>query len=205
MARPLHLRSGNVVVLEGLDKTGKSTQIERLKATLSAESTDFAHMPSGITEFSRNVYQVLEDPDRRPRSGLAQQLAHLSCHSENIPALFEALLSKALVLDRCWWSTLVYGWYAGAVPATGMPEQTFRDLIAAVWAPITPAIVFVFLTPYEDDDNNNSAVVDGYRILLRQNPDRAVAVPPDSPERTEQFLLGELMRRGLVDEGKETR
>jgi thymidylate kinase len=65
------LKQGSVIVMEGLDKAGKSTQIDRLRSELEPATTRFAHMPSGFTRFSKDVYDILEDPQRRPASGLA--------------------------------------------------------------------------------------------------------------------------------------
>ena len=196
------LRPGTVVVLEGLDCAGKSTQIERLKKSIASGSAMFAHVPSGLTDFSRSIYQVLETKSLEPRSGLAKQLAHLACHAENMPALTEAVTHGGLVLDRCWWSTLVYGWYAGSVSESGMSEEDFRSLISTVWAPLRPDVVFVFLDSRQeyDDDNNGPAVVEGYRALAGQYPGYAVIVPDGSIEETERLILAELSRRGLVTE-----
>ena len=195
----MRLRQGTVVVLEGLDCAGKSTQIERLKDTIASGSAMFAHVPSGLTDFSRSIYQILETKSLEPRSGLAKQLAHLACHAENMPALTEAVTHGGLVLDRCWWSTLVYGWYAGSVPESGMSEEDFRSLISTVWASLTPDVVFVFLNSRQDDDND-PAVMEGYRALADQHPGYAVIVPEGSIEDTERLILAELSRRGLVTE-----
>ena len=196
----LHLVPGTVVVLEGLDRCGKSTQLERLKLTIANDTAVFAHMPSGLTDFSRSLYQVLEARDRMPMSGLAKQLAHLACHAENIPALGDALKDRSVVLDRCWWSTLVYGWYTGSVPASGLSQDAFRQLVATVWAPITPTVVFLFLHPLEDDDNNDPAVTQGYLELAEAHACHTVLVPRGSIQDTEHFIRAELSRRGIVTE-----
>jgi dTMP kinase len=194
------LAPGTIAVLEGLDRTGKSTQLERLKEKFAGDRVAFAHMPSGLTGFSRSVYEVLESSAVHPTSGLAKQLAHLACHAENMPTLVDALTDGSLVLDRCWWSTVVYGWCAGSVPDSGMSEDTFRHIIATVWAPVTPTIVFLFLHPLQDDDNNDPAVTEGYRLLANEHPSLTVLVPSGSIQDTERFILAELRRRGLVTE-----
>jgi len=101
----LRLHPGTTIVFEGLDRTGKSTQLKKLSGDLDSGSVVFAHMPSGFTPFTHKIYGVLESKRRKPTSGLAQQLAHLSCHAESISSLVEAARSKALVLNRWWWST----------------------------------------------------------------------------------------------------
>ena len=194
----LAMNPGVTVVFEGLDRTGKSTQLDLLKAVLAPESIVFAHMPSGFVPFTHRVYEALEAEEEKPSSGLAQQLAHLACHAESIGRLVEATRSKALVLDRWWWSTLAYGWYGGSVEQSGLSEESFRDLIAAIWSPVAPSAVFVFLEPHQLDSNNNQGVEAGYRALLDQHPDLAVVVSSDTPEATHAFVVQSLVQRGLA-------
>lgn len=192
------LKQGSVIVMEGLDKAGKSTQIDRLRRELEPASTRFAHMPSGFAQFSKDVYDILEDSDRRPVSGLAQQLAHLACHAENMPALAESTRTGALVLDRWWWSTLAYGWYSGALEGTGFSQSQFESLVRTVWAPITPSVVFVFRTPHELDANNRDGVAGGYTTLLAEHHEIGIAIPDLNPDETTEFILHKLGSRGLT-------
>jgi dTMP kinase len=194
----LAIDPGVTVVFEGLDRTGKSTQLDLLKAALEPESVVFAHMPSGFVPFTQRVYDALEAEGEKPSSGLAQQLAHLACHAESIGQLVKATKSAALVLDRWWWSTLAYGWYGGSVEQAGLSEQSFRDLISAIWSPVTPSAVFVFLEPHQLDTNNNEGVEAGYRALLDQNLDLSVVVSGDTQEATHRFVVQSLVQRGLA-------
>ena len=192
----LVLKPGTVVVFEGLDKAGKSTQRDLLESVLDDTSTTFAHMPSGFTDFTRRLYRLLEA--RPPMRSLGRQLAHLSCHSDSIDELLNATKHGALVLDRWWWSTLAYGWYAN--PATlGISEATFRSLIDQIWAPVQADIVFLFLHPHLPDDNNVEGVQAGYEALAAADPDHVVVVDPMSESDTHDFIVAELRRRDLVD------
>lgn len=194
--RQLHLSPGSVVIFEGLDKAGKSTQIDLLKArTLSGEAV-FAHMPSGSTAFTKGLYDLLEN--HPPSSGLGRQLAHLACHCENMPGLVEAATSRALVLDRWWWSTMAYGWYGGDVPAAGISGAVFRELIGRIWAPVTPSIIFLFLTPREEDPNNVDGVAEGYRQLADDHPGTVVLVPTMSESETHAHIVATLTSAGLT-------
>lgn len=193
----LRLSPRSVVVFEGLDKAGKSTQLELLKAGVEKECASFAHMPSGWTAFTQGLYRVLEnDP---PSSGLARQLAHLACHCENMPELVQAAESRTLVLDRWWWSTMAYGWYGGDVAQAGISEAAFRELIGRIWAPITASIVFLFLTPHEEDPNNIDGVSQGYRQLAAQQPGITIVVPKLSTTATHDYVVTELRRAGLAE------
>jgi thymidylate kinase len=186
------LQPGTVVVFEGLDGAGKSTQLELLRDALNPanghDGTMFAHMPSGNSRFTRGIYEVLEGC--KPRADLARQLAHLACHAENMLDLVGNLQGGgSLVLDRWWWSTMAYGWYAGDVSRSGLSEEVFRKLVESIWAPIEPAAVFLFLSPYLDDANNVPGLIDGYRTLADQYAGTVVEVHPSPPEETHQFVL----------------
>lgn len=196
----LTIRRGAVIVFEGLDKTGKSTQLDRLRGSLGAVSTVFAHMPSGFSKFTERVYRALEGetPDEKPTSGLAQQLAQLACHAESVPYLKRAAETRSLVLDRSWWSTLAYGWFGGSVKQSGLPESSFKGLIDTIWSPIKPSIVFVFLEPRHLDPNNAPGVQDGYRALLKEQPESAVVLPVANEEETHSFVTQTLLDRGLT-------
>lgn len=192
----IHLTRGSVIVFEGLDKAGKSTQLELLRARVSPETTLFTHMPSGLTDFSRQLYSLLEG--NPPGSGLARQLTHLASHSENISSIIDTMGAGSLVLDRWWWSTMAYGWYGGDVPTTGLSEAAFRELIDCIWAPVTASIVFLFLTPRAKDPNNIDGVAEGYRTLAARHAGNVVRVPPLSPDDTLEFIIEALGEADLA-------
>lgn len=194
----LTLTSGSVIVFEGLDKAGKSTQLDRMKQTIDPVGTTFAHMPSGFSGFTAGVYGVLENKDTTPSHPLARQLAHLACHSESMPTLVEKARSGALVLDRWWWSTLAYGWYGKGETDIGIDEPTFRNLIEGVWAPIPADVVFLFLHAYEADSNNVDGVAEGYQKIADQSPVTVIRVPALEESDTHEFLVAELNRLGII-------
>ncbi len=200
------IRAGTSIVFEGLDRTGKSTQLDMLRDALDPDSVVFAHMPSGFAPFTNRVYAALEAKDmngvvnqaEKPSSGLAQQLAHLACHAESMSHLVEATQRGGLVLDRWWWSTLAYGWFGGSVEQSGLSKESFQELIGAIWHPIKPAVVFVFLEPHQLDSNNNAGVEAGYRYLLSEAPQSTVVVPNDATDRTHEFVMANLAERDLL-------
>lgn len=193
------LRPGALIVFEGLDSAGKTTQLDLLRARTDAGRVLFAHMPTGFRTFTRVVRDLLEDPAVRPESGLAQQLAHLASHAESVPALRRSLETHAVVLDRWWWSTVAYGWHGGAVEATGLKYHEFRALINAVWAGVIADVVFVFEHPHRDDANNNEGVADGYRQLRASAGPGAVLLPRGDRAAVAAIVDAELDRRGLLD------
>lgn len=196
--KQIRVRPGVLIVFEGLDKAGKSTQVDLFRRTLVQGTADFPHMPSGETAFTRGVYRLLED--HPPRSGLGRQLAHLSCHCENVPGILVSLDTKAVVLDRWWWSTMAYGWFSGEVPAADLSEAAFRELVQKIWEPITASVIFLFLSTREEDPNNASGVETGYRELARRQSSRVVVVPDLPVKETHQFIIERLSQFDLLDE-----
>lgn len=192
------LRRGALVVFEGLDRAGKTTQINELRARLRSDTVTFAHMPSGFSPFTRTVRDLLEDTALRPRSGVAQQLAHLACHAEANALLGSRLEVTGMVLDRWWWSTLAYGWYGGPVAEAGLSYEVFRALIDAVWHDVRADVVFLFGSPHEADANNSSFIAAGYEELALQFPEICVRVGNGPLSEVTAQILDELDRRNLV-------
>ena len=196
MARLL-LRPGSLVVFEGLDRSGKSTQIERIsRLDWESPGPSFTHMPSGMTEVTKSIYSLTEH--QRIRSPLARQLLHLACHAENISSVMDARAQRGLFLDRWWWSTVAYGWYAGHLAQAGLAESVFFGLIGSIWSSQTADALFLFLTPFENDDLNREEVRAGYEMLASENKPATVVVPAGGPEETTAFILSELRSRGLL-------
>lgn len=192
------LKPGTLVVLEGLDKTGKSTQAAALERELDPATTEHVHMPGGFSHFTAATYALLEDDACRPSSGVAKQLAHLACHAESVPRIVELLHDKAVLLDRWWWSTVAYGWYSGDIPKSGITRQAFMNIIQSVWSPLTASVIFVFDQPYEADRNNSGPISNGYQELTSEAGDAVVRVPTAGVADVTDVILAELRRRDLT-------
>jgi thymidylate kinase len=191
------LPPGVLVVLEGLDKTGKTTQAQALEVALDPQTTSHVHMPRGFTNFTEQTYALLESDDR-PTSGLARQLAHLACHAESMDRIREILAERAVLLDRWWWSAVAYGWYSGEIPAAGVGRETYMGLVREVWAPLTASVIFLFDQPHELDANNLRRIHEGYQELASEYDDVTVRVPPGDEKSVTTFILDTLGSRGLL-------
>jgi dTMP kinase len=193
----LHLRPGSLIVFEGLDRSGKSTQIKRLSALdWAVPGPAFTHMPSGMTDLTRNIYSLTETS--QISSPLARQLLHIACHAENIDSIADARARRGLFLDRWWWSTVAYGWHGAGLAGSGLDESVFFGLIESVWSAQQADAVFLFMTPHEGDPLNREAVRSGYAVLAAEHERTTIAVPSADQEETTGFILTSLRARNLL-------
>jgi dTMP kinase len=192
----VRLRPGSVVVLEGLDGTGKTTQLNRMRNWPWSPEPAFAHMPSGLTPLTRAIYELTEsNPIESP---LARQLLHLACHAENMDDMVAGRDSAGLIVDRWWWSTMAYGWFGADLAKSGVSEDVFRELVQGVWAPIAADLVLVFSVSFTDDPLNLRGVREGYAHLLEAAGDGAFEVPSADPDATTAAIRQVLEERGLL-------
>lgn len=193
----LRLRPGSLIVFEGLDRSGKSTQIKRLSALDWAKpGPRFTHMPSGMTNLTRDIYALTENA--QITSPLARQLLHVACHAENIGPIADARTRYGLFLDRWWWSTVAYGWYGAGLARSGLSKSVFFGLIESVWSAQQADMVFLFMTPHENDLLNRDEVRSGYAALAAEREAITVAVPSADPEEITDFILASLRARELL-------
>ncbi len=102
-----------LIVFEGIDGCGKTTQVERLKQRLTAAGTAFRHLREpGGTELGERQRALLLDPATKacPTAelfGYLQARAQL-CHEVIAPAL---AAGELVILDRFYHSTLAYQAY----------------------------------------------------------------------------------------------
>ncbi|MFI7126852.1 hypothetical protein ACIBQ1_14245 [Nonomuraea sp. NPDC050153] len=193
----LHFRPGALVVLEGLDRSGKTTQHQLLSnLDWATPAPLFTHMPSGLTPVTTSIYALTEDVEIK--SSLARQLLHLACHAENITAIADARQERGVVLDRWWWSTVAYGWHGSDLASLGVDEDAFFGVINSVWASQPADLIFLFTSPFERDELNRDQVRHGYAALARQHAPITIEVPPADAATTMAFLVDQLISRRLV-------
>jgi hypothetical protein len=127
-----------------------------------------------------------------------RQLLHIACHAENIGPIADARVRRGLFLDRWWWSTVAYRWYGAALARSGLAESVFFGLIESVWSALQADVVFLFMTPHENDRLNTEEVRSGYAVVAAEHEAIALVVPPVGPEETTDFILATLRARELL-------
>ena len=184
-----------LIVFEGIDGCGKTTQVERLKQRLTTDGISFRHLREpGGTELGERQRALLLDPATKacPTAelfGYLQARAQL-CHEVIAPALAN---DELVILDRFYHSTLAYQAYG-----LGLDQAQVRAAILLATGGIRPDLVlWLAVDPAEAQRRRAAArgqdriearglayqqkVHDGYRALVtsdglveidaRQTPD----------------------------------
>jgi thymidylate kinase len=141
------LKPGELIVFEGADATGKSAISTAVCAEIRNEgvAAELLSFPGKAPRTLGNlVYRIHHDPkalEIGSLTSLSLQTLHIAAHLDSIETRILPLLEKGtcVVLDRFWWSTLVYG------IADGVDRGVLQALIEAeklAWAEWLPRMVF---------------------------------------------------------------
>ncbi len=105
------MRDGIFINFEGIDKSGKGTQIELLKQKLTDLSYDFidSSEPTRDSEAGRRIWRILEKKEQAPTAE-ELQLLYSEDRAHHVRDFIEpAIAQTILVEDRYFFSTLAYG------------------------------------------------------------------------------------------------
>jgi dTMP kinase len=134
-------------VFEGPDGVGKSTLCSKTTALLKEEGHAcecFSFPGQDPGTLGNLVYKLHHDSSRfgvPTVTPTTLQTMHIAAHVDAIETRILPALSKGdvVLLDRYWWSTVVYGTMSG-VRSTSLNAMV--DLEVSVWNGVLPAIVF---------------------------------------------------------------
>lgn len=159
------MEGGKLFFFEGPDGIGKSTLVQNTGDFLRTSNIPFISLSSpGKTEgtIGHLVDRVHHSPVEfhiKAITPLALQALHVAAHLDSIETTIKPALAEGttVLLDRTWWSTLVYGRVAE------VNEAVLGKLIEAeelCWGEVTPAVVFLiqrasaFRTEHDEETFN---------------------------------------------------
>jgi dTMP kinase len=191
----MRLLPHSLIVFEGPDDTGKSTLLNHIKEQQLFEDAVFTHQPSGETSLGDNIYLITEtfrEPEMTP---LTRQFLHLASHAEHYANFILPKLEEGGVfLDRCWWSTIAYGWYAGGI---NMEFDEFFRMVTLPTGGKMPSIVFLSMNSFSETPG--SALLQGYWELQEQYLETTVLLPVASVSERAALVADHLIQRGLAE------
>ncbi len=145
---------GRLIVLEGPDGGGKSTTAEVLAENLRA-SGKTVHLFAFPGNESGTVGRLIYDLHHKPETFGVQsvtpaclQVLHAAAHIDAIQTKIRPAFERGdtIIMDRFWWSTIIYGREAG------VDERTLEllELLARHhWGFAIPSAAFVLFGPKE--------------------------------------------------------
>lgn len=158
---------GRLIVLEGCDNVGKSTLADALSAQLnsagrSAEVLSFPGQEPG--SLGRWVYDFHHAPEAKSVNSTSLQLLHIAAHIDCIESRIKPLLAAGtdVILDRYWWSTMVYGIVGG------VSRQQLNQMIAVEkeeWGTDLPTCVFLIHRIEAESTAEGAPLAEEYRTL----------------------------------------
>lgn len=206
---PRYVPPGHIVCFEGLDGTGKSTQLERFERSTYAPDAGhlplldpkpyFTHQPSGATGLGQTIYELVEGIDWRENSSLTRAMLNMASHTEHYRRDIIPYLEQGQVwMDRCWWSTFAYN-YRNEVAESMTPVEWIKVAQLPTQGHL-PDVVFLFTERYGEDDvkaGSDDTTLENYEYLMNRYPDIGVRVPRGNVGEVTAFIAGELSVRGL--------
>ncbi len=140
--------SGRLIVFEGPDGVGKTTLSRRTVNWLTSQRVrsryvSFPGCQQGT--LGKLVYELHHNPelfDCKDLDPTARQLLHVAAHVDALHRIIGPALAAGenIVMDRSWWSTVVYG------RATSADDESIRlmiELEKVHWTGYSPSLVFL--------------------------------------------------------------
>jgi dTMP kinase len=151
--------AGKLFIFEGPDGVGKSSIVGELKLRLAHHTFEFLSFPGRDDgTLGKAIYRIHHTPEEfgiSVMSALAKQALHVAAHIDVIETRIRPWIAggKNVVLDRFWWSTVVYGSVGGG------DLTALNHLIAAeqsVWGEVKPSAAFFVdrESPIDRDDED---------------------------------------------------
>lgn len=184
----MKLIPGSLIVLEGIDAAGKSTQAAYLEEQFPEDLV--IHSPSGTSAVGWRIYELTENEPRL--NPMSRQFLHLASHCEMYDRdIVPALHARGVIMDRNWWSTVAYGWSAAELHM----YLQYPDLIDLARVPTLGTVVahtFCFLRAYKEDPHNTRELMDAYIRLIRDTHPSQVTVL--AAEETADVVNAQIIR-----------
>jgi dTMP kinase len=188
-----HKYRGIFITFEGAEGSGKSTQIEMLRAYLEQKQKDVMILrePGGVA-ISEKIRAILLDVQHSQMSDRCEMLLYMAARAQLVAEVLIPALSdgKIVLCDRYLDSTCAYQGYGN-----GIDLQAIQEVGAFATQSLQPDLTLVFDLPVQTgldriegskdrieqrDLAYHQRVRDGYLALARQEPERIKIIPVEA-------------------------
>ena len=177
---------GLFITFEGIDGSGKSTQVKLLREFLDQQGVryQFAREPGG-TLLGEQIRAILLDPVHRDMGVLTEALLYAASRAQLTRQVLWPVLEegRTVLCDRFVDSSLAYQGFGG-----GLDPTFLRELNSEATNGLKPDLTFLFDLPPQDAAHRrrnspadrmerkespfHERVREGYLVLARQEPER---------------------------------
>ncbi len=141
---------GRLIILEGVDDSGKTTLAHALVAHLQASGLQAMYFsfpgrePGTLGVDVHNLHHRSRERGVAAIHPISLQLLHIAAHIDAIETRILPALRQGtnIVLDRFWWSTWVYGVVAGAAASS---LKAIIEIEHRHWGSVRPAMAFLII------------------------------------------------------------
>jgi dTMP kinase len=180
----VHLKKGIFVTFEGIDGSGKSTQVDSFRSLLTGRGIDFLQVREpGGTAIGEKIRSILLDRDNYGMTSEAELLLYEAARSQNVKDVIRPALEvgKVVICDRFYDSSVAYQGYA-----RGLDLESVEFLNRFATRGLEPDLTFLLDLPAHEAHN---------RMNVRQETmDRLEAEGLDFMEKVRAGYL-EMARR----------
>ncbi|MBX4270268.1 dTMP kinase [Clostridium estertheticum] len=145
------MERGRMIVLEGPDGSGKTTQIELLEKHLQDSGYEVVRVREpGGTEISEKVREIILDNDNCKMSYMCEALLYAASRAQLVNEVIKPALEngKIVICDRFVYSSMVY---QGIGRGLGM--ERIKSINEVALDGLKPDLTFMIAIPYEEGLN----------------------------------------------------
>ncbi|MBW9152372.1 dTMP kinase [Clostridium estertheticum] len=145
------MERGRMIVLEGPDGSGKTTQIELLEKHLQDSGYEVVRVREpGGTEISEKIREIILDNDNCKMSYMCEALLYAASRAQLVSEVIKPALEKGkiVICDRFVYSSMVY---QGIGRGLGM--ERIKSINEVAIDGLKPDLTFMITIPYEEGLN----------------------------------------------------
>ncbi|MCB2306472.1 dTMP kinase [Clostridium estertheticum] len=145
------MERGRMIVLEGPDGSGKTTQIELLEKHLQDSGYEVVRVREpGGTEISEKIREIILDNDNCKMSYMCEALLYAASRAQLVSEVIKPALDKGkiVICDRFVYSSMVY---QGIGRGLGM--ERIKSINEVAIDGLKPDLTFMITIPYEEGLN----------------------------------------------------